>query len=340
MQRDVYRIHKPGSILNLKRESETLENPKDGEVQVEVKAIGLNFADVFSVYGLYSATPKESFIPGLEFSGKIAKIGGKSRFFKIGDPVFGVTRFGAYATHLNVSSETVFKLPKGWSMEDGAAFPVQSLTAYYALHPLGQIKDGDTVLVHSAAGGVGIMAAYIAKKKKNITLIGLVGVDSKFPTLKKVGYDFYLTRSASFKQSMKEILSEKKLNLVLECLGGQYFLDSFDLLSPTGRLVTYGSANFTPNQSYRNWFKLAYSYLTRPKIDPLSMISDNKSVLGFNLIWLWNEIPTLKKHFSDLMKLSLPKQTIGNQFSFHEMHLALQTFQHGRTIGKIIVTIP
>ncbi|MCU0824568.1 MAG: medium chain dehydrogenase/reductase family protein [Leptospira sp.] len=339
MQRDVYRIYKTGSIQNLKRERESLEPPKEGEVQIEVKAIGLNFADVFSVYGLYSATPKESFIPGLEFAGKIVKIGGKSKFFKVGDPVFGVTRFGAYATHLNISSDTIFKLPKTWSMEDGAAFPVQALTAYYALYPLGNLKDGDTVLVHSAAGGVGIMAAHIAKKKKT-TLIGLVGDPSKIETLKKVGYDSFLVRSPYFFKDMKAILGEKKLNLVLECLGGSYFKDSYELLSPTGRLVTYGSANFTPSYSYRNWFSLAYKYLTRPKIDPLMMISDNKSVLGFNLIWLWNEIPTLKNHFSDLMKLSLPKQTIGREFLFDELLNALQTFQKGNTIGKVVVRIP
>ncbi|MDF3818537.1 medium chain dehydrogenase/reductase family protein [Leptospira sp. 96542] len=339
MLREVYRIDHPGSIRNLIRKSETLEEPMEGEVTVEVRAIGLNFADVFSVYGLYSATPKESFIPGLEFAGNIVKIGKNIENFKVGDPVFGVTRFGAYTTNLNVSVKTIFPLTNDWDYKMGAAFPVQALTAYYALHPLGQLKDNNTVLVHSAAGGVGIMAAKIAKKK-NVFLIGLVGNESKFSVLKDVGYDVCIVRSPRFKEEMKDILMQKKLNLVLECLGGGYFQDSYDLLAPTGRLVTYGSANFTPSHSYRNWFQLAIKYLTRPKIDPLQMISDNKSVMGFNLIWLWNEIDELKNHFSSLMELSLPPQRIGNEFSFENIHDALYTFQEGHTIGKIVINVP
>ncbi|PJZ81595.1 synaptic vesicle VAT-1 family membrane protein [Leptospira meyeri] len=339
MLREVYRIEKTGSIDNLHRKNEPLRPPEGDEVTIEVKAIGLNFADVFSIYGLYSATPKGSFIPGLEFAGKIVKIGEKVKNFEVGDSVFGVTRFGAYTTHLNISEKTVFALPKDWSMQDGAAFAVQALTAYYALIPLGQVKEGDHVLIHSAAGGVGIMAGHIAKKKKAIT-IGLVGDSVKFSILKEVGYDYFLIRSPSFKQEMQKILSDHPLKIVLECLGGRYFQDSYDLLAPMGRLVTYGSANFTPSHSYRNWLSIAYSYLRRPKIDPLSMISDNKSVMGFNLIWLWNEIDELRKHFSDLMILSLPKQTIGHEFTFDSIHDALRTFQSGQTIGKIVIKVP
>ncbi|TGL75031.1 synaptic vesicle VAT-1 family membrane protein [Leptospira jelokensis] len=339
MQRDVYRIDKTGSIDHLHRKKEMLPPPENDEVTIEVKAIGLNFADVFSVYGLYSATPKGSFIPGLEFSGKIVKIGPKVKDFKVGDNVFGVTRFGAYATHLNISEKTIFPLPKDWTMQDGASFAVQALTAYYALIPLGQVKAGDHVLVHSAAGGVGIMAGHIIQKKKAIA-IGLVGDSRKFSILKEVGYDFFLTRSPNFKEEMRKILLGAPLKIVLECLGGRYFHDSYELLAPMGRLVTYGSANFTPSHSFRNWFSIAYSYLTRPKIDPLSMISDNKSVLGFNLIWLWNEIDELRKHFSELMKLSLPKQTIGHEFSFDSMHDALRTMQSGQSIGKIVINVP
>ncbi|XDD42534.1 medium chain dehydrogenase/reductase family protein [Leptospira sp. WS60.C2] len=339
MLREAYRISKTGSIQNLQRKKELLPPPEGDEVTVEVKAIGLNFADVFSVYGLYSATPKGSFIPGLEFSGKIVKIGPNVKDFEVGDDVFGVTRFGAFTTHLNLSEKTIFALPKDWSMQDGAAFAVQALTAYYALIPLAQVKAGDHVLVHSAAGGVGIMAAHIIQKK-NAIAIGLVGDSRKFSILKEVGYQNFLARSPQFKQEMQKILQGAPLKIVLECLGGRYFHDSYELLAPMGRLVTYGSANFTPSHSFRNWFSIAYSYLTRPKIDPLAMISDNKSVMGFNLIWLWNEIDELRKHFSDLMMLSLPKQTIGHEFTFDSMHDALRTMQSGQSIGKIVINVP
>ncbi|TGN17200.1 synaptic vesicle VAT-1 family membrane protein [Leptospira idonii] len=338
MNREVYRVVKTGSLQGLKRMQEELPPPGEDEVTIQTKAIGLNFADVFSIFGLYSATPKGSFIPGLEYAGVVIAKGKNVKEFKIGDSVYGTTRFGAYSTHLNVGKNYVFPLPKKWNFAQGAAFPVQALTAYYALIPLGNLQKSQTVLIHSAAGGVGLLANRIAKKWNAFT-IGLVGDDTKHSLLKEEGYDVCITRSSSFQQEMKQILSGKRLDLVLECTGGRYFQDSYELLSPMGRLITYGSAVFTPGSSHRNWFQLAYHYLRRPKIDPLSMISENKSVMGFNLIWLWNEIDVLKKHFASLNELHLAPQRIGEEFSFDDFNLALEKFRSGKTIGKVVVTL-
>jgi len=151
MNRFVHRIAKAGSLDDLKMISEDLAEPSDREVTVEVKAVGLNFADVFALVGLYSATPKGSFIPGLEFSGNILKIGKSITNFKVGDKVMGVTRFGGYASHLNIDTSYIYYLPKNWSYSEGAGFIAQALTAYYALIPLGNIQEGSTVLIHSAA---------------------------------------------------------------------------------------------------------------------------------------------------------------------------------------------
>ena len=143
-----------------------------------MKAIGLNFADLFAIQGLYSATPKESFIPGLEYSGIIIKKGNDVNDFQVGDKIMGAIRFGAYTTHLNIDQRYILKLPEGWTFEEGASFIVQSLTAYYSLVELGNIKPNYTVLIHSAAGGVGIYANRIAKKFNAFT-IGTIGSESK-----------------------------------------------------------------------------------------------------------------------------------------------------------------
>ncbi len=338
MKREVYRVLKPGSISGLIRREEELLPPNEDEVTVQVRAIGLNFADVFSIFGLYSATPKEPFIPGLEYAGEILRIGKNVKNYKEGDKIYGTTRFGAYTTHLNIHTDYIFHLPNHWTFSDGASFPVQALTAYYALVPLGNIQISQTILVHSAAGGVGLFANQIAKKWKAHT-IGMIGNESKLPILKKAGYDDYIIRSSSFKDDLKRILQGKSLDLVLECTGGRYFQDSYDCLSPMGRLITYGSAVFTPSSSRRNWFRIVYHYLNRPKIDPLAMISENKSVMGFNLIWLWKEIERLKIHFDALRDLNLSPQVIGDTFSFEKMTDAIEKFQKGNTIGKIIILV-
>src|SRR5688500_16645580 len=110
IERQVYRVPKAGSIKNLKRLIEVLEPPGADEVTVRVKAIGLNFADIFAIQGLYSATPKGSFIPGLEFAGEIIAVGAAVPEWQVGDKVMGVTRFGGYVSHINSHHRYVIPL--------------------------------------------------------------------------------------------------------------------------------------------------------------------------------------------------------------------------------------
>lgn len=338
MLRKVYRISKAGSIDNLHLIEENINEPDETELRIDIKAIGLNFADIFALTGLYSATPKGSFIPGLEYSGIVSKIGNQVKNFSIGDYVMGVTRFGAYATQINIQEKYIRSLPKTWNFSEGAGFLAQGLTAYYALIPLGNLKKNQTVLIHSAAGGVGILANRIAKSFEAYT-IGVVGNESKFATLEKEQYDSYFIRNKNFKAKLKDSLKGRELNLVLECIGGKILQDSFESLAPTGRLVTYGSANFTPKGDSPNLFKLAYNYLIRPKIDPLSMISSNKSLLAFNLIWLWDRIEEMNSYFHELMNLSLAPPLIGKTFPFHNAIEALHYFKSGKSVGKVILEI-
>lgn len=336
MNRLVHRTQKAGSLDDLKLVSEDLPDPKDDEVTIEVKAVGLNFADVFALVGLYSATPKGSFIPGLEFSGNVLKLGKNANRFKVGDRVMGVTRFGGYATYINISSAYVYHLPTTWSYSDGAGFIAQSLTAYYALLPLGNVQEGNTVLIHSAAGGVGIYANRIAKKYKAYT-IGSIGSPEKIPTLKQEGYDDFIIRDKNFYKNLQEKLSGRNLNLVLECIGGKIFEESFKSLAPAGRIVVYGAANFAPISNSPNLLRLAYQYLTRPKIDPLSMISSNKSLLAFNLIWLWDKIDELSVMLEKILEMQLPPPLIGKTFPFANARDALHYFKSGKSIGKVIL---
>jgi len=338
MLRKTYRINKAGSINNLNLIEEELPDPAENEVTVEVKAIGFNFADLFALQGLYSATPKESFIPGLEFSGKIYKKGKNVVDFAIEDDVMGVIKFGAYATHLNIDCEYIQELPESWSFEEGAAFIVQSLTAYYALLVLGNLKEKDTVLVHSAAGGVGIYANRIAKKSNAYT-IATVSSNAKVDFLKEEGYDKVIVRSDDFKEQLKIALNGRELNIVLESVGGKIFAESFNQLSPTGRIVIYGSAQFMSHSSRPNYFKLLYRFLTRPKVDPLSLTDTNRSVMGFNLIYLWNEPDEMKRLIKIILEMNLQKPHIGNIFSFNKLPEALRLFQSGKTIGKVVIKV-
>ena len=337
LMREAYRIEKAGDINKLKRQQEALMPPADGEVQVEVKAIGLNFADIFAILGLYSATPEGSFVPGLEYCGIIKDVGTSVSHLKPGDRVMGVTRFGGYCTALNIEANYVTPLPDGWSFEEGAGYLVQALTAYYGLFRLGDIQPDTPVLINSAAGGVGLMANRMAKKCGAYT-IGTIGSAHKCELLKQEGYDDYIVRGKDFKAQLQAALDGRELNLVMECIGGKVFEAGFELLAPQGRLVNYGSARYGGTSSKPNWPVLAWKYITRPKIDPQSMIESNKALLGFNLIWLYHKKELMAEIITDMAKLDLPAPYIGHTYTFEHMHEAIRHFQSGQTTGKVVVT--
>lgn len=338
MKRKSYRL-KAGSINNLKLVEEKLAPLQAEEVQVGVKAIGLNFADVFAIWGLYSATPKGSFIPGLEFSGIVEECGSNVTVLKKGDRIMGVCRFGAYTNRMNIDQRYVIALPKDWSFGEGAAFLVQVLTAYYGLVKLGAIEKGHGVLIQSAAGGVGILANRIAKKFGAYT-IGAVGNIDKVKFLKeKENYDHVIVRNRNFKKNLENCIGEKELNLVMECIGGNYFQIAYDCMAPMGRMVVYGSARYASPGSRPNYPKLIWYYLNRPKVDPQKMIELNKAIMGFNLIWLYEKADLMLSILEEVIALDLKKPHIGHQFNFNQLVDAIRLFQSGKTVGKVVINI-
>ncbi|NWF50739.1 MAG: zinc-binding dehydrogenase [Ignavibacteriaceae bacterium] len=338
MKRNAYRIDKAGSISRLKNVTEALPEPADDEVTVRVKAIGLNFADLFAIKGLYSATPKQSFVPGLEYAGIIHAKGKNVNEFDVGQSVAGVIRFGAYTDFLNINKNYIIPLPETWTFEEGAAFIVQSLTAYYALFELGNLKPGDTVLIHSAAGGVGLYANRIAKKF-DAFIIGTVGSNRKVELLKREGYDQVIIRDKEFGKKLSAALTNRKLNIVLECIGGKIFKESFRSLSPSGRIIVYGAAQFSNRGKRPNYLKILLKYLSRPKVDPLSLSDKNRGVLGFNLIYLWENHELMKELLQKILSLNLPKPLLGQVYNYSELKNALAKFQSGETTGKVVVKV-
>lgn len=336
MKRYSYYI-KPGNINNLKIIEENINDPDNFEVQVEINSIGLNFADVFCVFGLYKAAPKKSFIPGLEYSGVVRKIGANVEKFKIGDRVMGVCLFGAYTTMINSDYRYLMKIPDNWSFQEGASYLVQIFTAYYGLVFLCNLKQKETVLIHSAGGGVGIMANRIAKKFDCMT-IGTVGNKDKIDFCLAQGYDKVIVRDKNFKFNLIKTLGDKKLNVIMECIGGKIFKDSFDVLAPMGRIVVYGFAEYMPKGNRLNYIKLLLKYFNRPKLDLQNL--NNKTISGFNLIYLFKEVDVMHKLLNELRDLGLEnKPFVGHQYDFNSLKEALKFLQKGENIGKVVVNI-
>ena len=301
-----------------------------------MQAIGLNFADIFALTGLYSATPEGAFIPGLEFAGVVVEVGDRSRGYQPGDRVMGVTRFGGYSTVIDSDPAYLWPLPSDWNFAQGAAYPAQTLTAWYALRELGNLQAGQQVLIHSAAGGVGLQAMQLTRALGAVP-VGTIGRSDKLPLLKSFGFDQVLVRESDFSGQLQQ--SGLQFDLVLDAIGGDVQRASFNALKPMGRLVVFGAAEFTPRGKRPDYLRAALRYLRRPRYDVMDMISANKSVMAFNLIWLWEQQERMRVLLEELQQMELPPPHVGHRFPFSDAHRALDCLRSGKSTGKVVLEI-
>lgn len=315
-----------------------MPEPQSHEVQVEIHAFGLNFADIFAIFGLYSATPAGEFVPGLEFSGIVTAVGRDVMDFTEGQRVMGVSRFGGYTNGINQDARYVTPLPDNWSFEMGAAYLVQVLTAYYGLLELGNMEkiEKPGVLIHSAAGGVGIWANRIAKYFDAYT-IGTVGSTKKLSFLMDEGYDKGIVRGGDFAIKLKEAKGDRSINIVMDCIGGEILMEGYKQMAPEGRLISYGSARYAHPGARPNKLKLLMKYITRPKLDPQKMIEQNKAVMGFNLIYLFEKTQKMRDYLDHMAEMNLGKPHVGHTFEFMQLTEALDLFLSGKTTGKVVI---
>lgn len=345
--RTVWRLPRAGSLARLQRQHETLPDPGPGEARVRVEAIGLNFADLFACQGLYSATPEGSFIPGLECAGTVEALGpGPSPPDGpvVGERVIALTRFGAYATAINVGTAYLRRVPPAWTPAQAAAWAVQGLTAWYGLVPLGAVQPGGVVLVQSAAGGVGLMAfeilaslgarpvAVVGRDAKRRFLIEQHGLPTESVILREP------RRFGAQLERALAALDAPGFDCVLDAVMGPTFRPAFDRLAPEGRYVLFGAAGFMSRGARPNYLRLALDYLRRPRLDPLAMISA-KGLLAFNLIWLWDRADRLPAAWAGLERLAARAPHVGATLPFDRAPEALRLLQGGETIGKVVLEV-
>jgi alcohol dehydrogenase len=356
--RRAWRIDRAGSLDRLHCVSERLAAPGPGEARVAVNAIGLNFADVFACLGLYSATPRGPFVPGLEFAGVIEAIGPPAprdnadhtlAALRPGTRVVGLTRFGGYTTSLNADVRFLRPLRNAWSFEEGAAFPVQALTAWYGLVHLARVDPDDVVLVHSAAGGVGLNALQILQGL-GARAIATVGDPAKVAFLTErtgLAPQSVIVRDgarngARFAAQLDAALQAagaSGLDVVFDAIAGPYFIPAYTRLRPEGRHVIYGAAEYMPRGPRPNYLRLLPRYLRRPRLDPVQMITENRSVLAFNLIWLWDAVERLASGYDAIESLIASPPFVGRTFTFDAVPQAMRWLQSGGSVGKVVVTI-
>lgn len=336
-------IHKPGGYSQLQLEEAPDLVPADGEVVVEVKASGVNYADVIIRWGFYESAKQLvgwPITPGFEFSGVVKEVGRHHSSFKTGDKVFGVTLFNAYASQVKIPEQQLFKLPAGLSFEQAAGIPAVYLTAYHALFQNVVTRKGMTALIHSAAGGVGSALVQMCKIHGIIT-IGVVGSSHKISVLKDLGCDHVIDKSKEDLWKKVKALAPEGVDLCFDANGVSTLKESYKHLAPCGKLMAYGAHSLFPKSGGRvNYLKLIKDFLRSPRFNPLDMTSENKSIITFNLSFLFGRMDLFQEGMGDILKWleegSL-KPPLVSTYPLSEVARAHADIESGKTVGKLIL---
>jgi len=263
-------ITERGVFDNLTLRSATRRAPAAGEVEIRVHATGLNFRDVLKALGMY---PGDLSFFGDECAGEVVAVGEGVEHLKVGDTAMGIA-MGSFSTYLTTRADFMVHMPENLSFEDAATIPVTFLTAYYSLHHLGHMKAGERVLVHAAAGGVGMAAVQLALQA-GAEVFATAGNDEKRAFLRSMGVQHIMdSRSLNFADEIMQITNGEGVDLVLNSLAGDFIPKSLSVLRAGGRFLEIGKtgiwdaeqvAAFNPNAAYHIVF-LADLYDSQPDL--------------------------------------------------------------------------
>ena len=314
--------------------------PKAGEVRIRVEASGINFADIMGRMGIYPDLPPIPVVPGYEVGGRVDAAGAGVEASWTGRDVLAMTRFGGYADTVCVPVNQVFARPAGMSALEAAAIPVNYFTAWQLIVVMGGLKRNETVLVHSAGGGVGIAATQIAKHL-GARVIGTASA-AKHAELRALGVDHLIDyRTEDFEARTREITNGRGVELILDAVGGESWKKGYRVLAPTGRLGMFG-ISAAANRKERNILAMLALLASTPwfQFNPLSLMNANKSVFGVNLGHMWGEIERMREWGDRLFELwtqGAIKPKIAKSFRFDEAPQAHHFIQDRRNIGKVLL---
>jgi NADPH:quinone reductase-like Zn-dependent oxidoreductase len=315
--------------------------PREDEVLVKVKAIGLNFADVMSRIGVYPAVPEPPFVPGIEFSGVVTGIGKEVHNVKKGERVWGFSKQGAYAEFVCVPSTMVQSLPKVLDCQHAVAIGVTYLTAYHALVTLANVRRKERVLIHAAAGGVGIAAIQIAKHL-GAEIFATVGSPEKMAVARAQGAHVVINYSQEdFAEVIRKQTDGEGVDVILDSVSGKVMKQGWKLLAPMGRYVLFGFAAVTGDHGV-NKFKAAREVLAVPVIFPSTLASKNVGLFGFNLYFLAHKTVYFHAAWSKIMQWhakGVIKPVIGKVYSFDQIAEAQAFLQTRKSVGKVVIAL-
>lgn len=296
----------------------------DHEVLVEIKAIGVNFADIARREGRYVVPTKLPFIPGSEIAGVVVAVGNEVKRFTPGMRVVALIEKGAYAQYVNVHEMVLSEVPDGVSFTDAVALPLQGQTAFHILTTMGRLNKGESVLVHAAAGGVGALSVQLAKLLGAGKVIATASTPEKLQHAKNIGADEVVNYTEpGWEQQVRELTGGKGVDIALEMVGGEIFHQTLKCLAPFGRLVIFGAASGE-----------------EANLNAIQLMRKNHSIVGFFLPQIMANQALYQSSMQQLLSHvnnGELKLTIGGVYRLEEAVHVHRLLQGRKTIGKLIL---
>ncbi len=291
---------------------------------IEIKAIGVNYADTARREGQYVVKTPLPFIPGAEIAGVVAAVGDQVTIVKPGTRIVTLIESGGYAEFALADERSLIPIPQQLDFHHAVALPLQGLSAYHILKTMGRLEKGESVLVHAAAGGVGTIAVQLAKLMGAGKVIATASSDEKLALARDMGADELINYTESdWEQQVLEATGGRGVNVALEMVGGDVFNKTVKCLATFGRLVIFGAASGEQSRFY-----------------PFSLMARNQSVIGFFLPQIMKKPELLQPSLVELLtylSAGKLKLTIGGVFPLEEAAKVHTLLQSRKTQGKLIL---
>jgi len=325
----------PPEVLQVREAPDPTPGP--GEVRIRVRAAGINFADLMARVGLYPDAPKIPCVVGYEVSGVIDAIGAGVTRLAVGDRVFGMPRFGGYTDTLVVSGAQAFKMPEKMTFEEAAALPVVYLTAHHMMLFTGNLRRRSRVLIHSAAGGVGLAAIELARTR-DCEIFGIASA-GKHDFLRERGCQHPIDSAADYVAEVTRATGGKGIDLVLDPVGGKSWSQGYGLLAPAGRMVVFGLSAAAAGKT-RNVLHALLQLTKIKSYSPRTLMDDNKTISGCNMGHMFGEIAMFTEQFEALIAMYEAGQIhphFDRSFAFSEAAVAHHYLHDRKAKGKVLL---
>ena len=327
-----------GGVEVLKVQEAPDPTPVKSEVVVQVKAAGLNFADILARQGLYPDGPKKPCVMGYEVAGVIEAAGEDVDEQLVGQAVMAMTRFRGQAEKVAVPANQLFAKPESLSFEQAAAVPTNYLTAYALLHVMGSLHAGESVLIHNAGGGVGLAAIDIARKI-GATTYGTAS-PGKHEFLRERGLDHPIDyRNQDWLPVLQQLTDGRGVDLVIDPIGGSHWRKSYAALRHTGRLGMFGVSKASAN-GLKGKLKLIKAAVQMPRFHPLGLLNKNRGVFGLNLGHMWHEpekVATWMEAVLAGVSEGWVRPHVDKAFPFAQIGDAHSYMEARKNIGKVVL---